>query len=108
MRWKIRHVCCLIFNVGYEYKLVVNLPSEKVGRKLLESAPYFCGFKQSFQAEYRLHPETKGMPDVSATVEPYGFYFNSHGGSAATAREVLGYLTIACTKFGAVQFSELE
>lgn len=94
--------------MGHEYKLLVDLPSDKAGLKLLETEPYFCGFNKLSQAEYRLNPETTGMPHVSAMVEKYGFYFNSHGGSNATAFEVLGYLTMACAQFGSVQFSELE
>ncbi|NJS36146.1 MAG: hypothetical protein HC765_06430 [Brachymonas sp.] len=86
----------------------MSLPSGKVGVKLLESAPYFCGFNQLLQAEYRLDPHTKGIPQVSAMVESYGLYFNSHSGFDSTALEVLGFLMMAYAQFAPVQFSALE
>jgi hypothetical protein len=95
--------------MGNEYRLRVAIPSKEEGNRILRTAPFFAGFEQSYGcAEYRNELTKTGMPNVSASIEEYGFYFNAHGGFDPVTQSVLGYLVLSCASFGVVEFSDLE
>lgn len=94
--------------MGFEYQILVALPSTDTGQEILANVTGGCGKKLPNGWEYR-GPTTKGpMPDAVAKVESYGFYLCIFGSRSGFGAQVVGEIVLLALSFGTVKVQEME
>jgi hypothetical protein len=93
-------------DMGFEYRICVNLPSTVVGDRILANAASGLGKRNGLGFEYRAGESDEAMPDAVAKVEHYGFYFCESGHHGLCAG-ILGFIVAAAASYGPVWVEEL-
>ena len=80
--------------MGLEYRIPFNFQPADVLRPDLSAAPHFAGYDMQhelylYRADVTANP--KQMPDVTAAVGEYGFYFCEYGDQSVSG-DVMAYL----------------
>ncbi len=93
--------------MGFEYRILVSLPSTEAGERILQNILGGCGQRSSQGWEYRAPATNCQMPTVMAKVEPYGFYLCFFGGKNGFGAEVAGEIVLSALSFSEVKVQEI-
>lgn len=88
--------------MGEEYRIPFQSQDQEALKKILSSAPHFAGYDQKYALyNYRANIMASSaiMPDATAAVAEYGFYFCKKG-NREVERDVLAYIRSAVEASG--------